>query len=310
ELIQFIDQNRNYYSLLEYWQQNQNLQNEKIRNLFLSAKYEFLKGSPERAAVLYKQIVAQAYELDSAEVERQIISTSFLRLAQIETELSDEWIKKAADFAPQLPPNKEFFPPPLQDKWQVFAKEVKILPWNFAIPLDLIDKIIINGKAYEPKMLPTLKLYSKKNRVTFVSNSGFVNSISGSYQEIINHSWNFPRVAQGQCSDHQILAQNHLPTFAVLFPNQCVITRLKVNSPVDLKPEALSAQVHEDKTLDKKIVELRQPPTTSSQLWYKNKWLWIGLSVVTGYFIYKENNKPKQDAQDLHVQVRPTHERH
>ena len=54
----------------------------------------------------------------------------------------------------------------------------------------------------------------------------------------------------------------------------------------------------------KKVVVKDLPQTESSSL-IKNKWLWMGVSLLAGYYIYNHNNKQRETQVD--VQVKPTH---
>lgn len=137
----------------------------------------------------------------------------------------------------------------------------------------------------------------------------FIESLTGSALQIRNHQWTLPRYAQGSCSDHQILPIPNISTFKVLYPQQCVIVAPSPirNLPLKLSPDITENNKERNSELQepfKKVVVKDLPQTESSSL-IKNKWLWMGVSLLAGYYIYNHNNKQRETQVD--VQVKPTH---
>ena len=304
----FLQLNPQYESLEQRWHQ-QNLQNsKKLRGLFLAAKYEFLNGSHKKAEALYRQIAEQIYSSDWLLDARKMITISLFRLAQIDSSNSDYWIEQAALFDDNLPPDEKLFPPPFQKKWQTSQASLTKTKWQPGWPLEIMDKVIINGKIHNPQIYPSYLLNKNANRVTIISNCGFIESVEGSYAKIATHIWSLTRVAQGSCSDYKINSLNQLQNFQVLFPHQCVVKHNN-KKPLDIKPPAIqNTKAKELNLASKAPIQKVRTQKKATNHWYKNKWIWWSLGLAAGYYIYHENNK-EDKAAPVHVRVNPTHER-
>lgn len=307
ELQLFLDQNPQFESMTDRWK-IENLKDQKnLERIYLKAQYEFLNGKPSEAENLYKQITDQINSNTWTGDARKMITTSYFRLAQLDSANEEAWVQKAELFDSELPPNTELFPPPFQKAWMQSKIHNPPQKWYPLWSHGLIDQIIINGQSFTSSIpYKAYYLHPKHNQVTVISNCGFIETRTGSAEEIQKIQWLFPRPAQGTCQEHQISFGKQGESVYVLFPNQCVVEP-KI-SLATLNKDA-NKNVPVPKSLDEQLAQKTAfPISNNTKSWYKNKWLWLGLVSITSFYIYEDKRRADSSApSSFKVKIKPSH---
>lgn len=135
----------------------------QISSLQKLAEAEFLGEDPFKSLPIYTRITSMALDQDWDTESRSIIFTSFFRMAQLQPDQSQKYIKKAILFDSAQHPNPELIPPTLQAIFKNVQTELETKMMSF-----------------EPTATPTFYVNGVKNlnriypdalyRITFVSN--------------------------------------------------------------------------------------------------------------------------------------------
>ncbi len=166
----------------------------QIRSLQTLADTEFMGEDPNKSIPLYEQIVSMALDQDWNDEARKIIFTSFFRLAQLQPQLSDNYIKQAILFDLTQAPDTELISQNLLASFEKIKKDLDKEVIDFQS--HSTKTYYVNGVKGQTQIHPQA-LY----RLTFVSN------VYGLKTEIVKGEATtelFPfgtPIAQGSCRD-------------------------------------------------------------------------------------------------------------
>lgn len=132
--------------------QNQNIiHSQKLKTLFVQFQAQYLNFEFKKAKVSLKDIVAMRFLNDWNEMERKIISTSYLRLAQMDGLYRYQWIEEFLAFAKDPFIDTELFPPSfvawVNEQHQEFQTKTDI--WYGQNLPEKITTLVINGEAFD-----------------------------------------------------------------------------------------------------------------------------------------------------------------
>ena len=266
--------------------------NKQMEKLFVLAKKNFLQSELTTATEHYKSVVQLSYENDWSETLSSLISHSYFRLAQLEKEQSENWLKQALAFAPDTAPNPHIFPPPLVQKWRVLKKQVQFLPWTPDWDFHLYQWVLINGRK-QPIIPGTPLLLAKtQNRVVLLSDFLQPQIKVGAGEDIMSWKPNFTPLVTGSCENPQFVSEQWFDQTKklALFKDSCVGPKSLNLLPEKTREAELPSSMtpaFSANTTASKTSELKKS-------WIKNKWLWISLATVGTYLIYDQHLRPSE----------------
>lgn len=259
---------------------------EKIRLKFAEAMKLYLSGEVEDAQSQFRSFINHSREADWGKGDRDLFFNAYMRLAQLSESQEDvqKWIQQAIRYDVEKRPSETMYPPPFQKTFsKLYAQEEKeFVTWKPSAFFKAYDYLIVNGKRYSTENLNSINLLRGEYRISAVSNKYGYWSRVLNRKEILEFSTALPQaLVQGNCHNPKILDNPWtVPSQARgFFGKKCIktnIERLTEQNEISLAKDS-SVQKKKSKTL----------------------WILIGASLITGYFIIKENRKPNRQREIL-----------
>jgi len=257
---------------------------ETLLSAFGEAQAAFLENSKEEAVAKFEQVIALIHNDDWAKMDRMIFLNSFLRLAQLQTDVEKQnyWLAQATLTGPDLEPEAGLFPPPLVRAWKNLKTEIP----RAAIPARLWDNgwnlILLNGFACTSQNCPGWPLVPGKTRVTLLSDQFQPYTTIVDVNELERLKLKFLTWASGECGNYQ------LSTAAAQLKSSKVFWSLSCEAPKSLAALNLNPSPVKADALP------RLPIQEKSPAFYKSKWFWAGVTVVTAALVIA-GSKQKQE---------------
>ncbi len=307
----FIQTHPEFTSFKNFWLDGLQKKFIGIEHKYKRASSEFFLGSFSEARHLFKSIVQQAHSFDWNLNSRQIINYSYFRLAQLEDDKFEKWIKLAYYFDSSIPPDSQNFPPPFQKMWEDLKKESSridnLFLWRPSFDIGKIDYIFVNGREFNYYQFEPIELSPENNRITLIGNNGFVETLIGIPRKIINYKWKTNNLAQGNCAQPNVSALDFTEyKFSILYEDNCVRHFYQGHIlPLTFKPES---KLDNFSTKDSPHFQFNNFSQNKNKSYFSSKsktWIWLGVAV--GSFIVYEQIRRNQNSSELNVQVSPSH---
>lgn len=271
----------------------QNSSHEKISSYFLKCDLKtslhedlkkgqilFLDGDLQKAKKYFLKVVEQKWGCDWEDDERQMISFSFFRLAQLEQEGPNpwRWIEEAIQFDDEYVPEESIFPPPMIQAYkQIVQKQsrVKITLPSFA---KKFSTLLRNGRFMSLSQL-TLQAQEGKARYTFVSDTYQTEKVFLNLKDLENLSLNPQALVYGTCENFQVHESlQWLSQVSVFYGLDCVkgpSQDIKTASTSNLNIGTLPTTLADFQNRQ------RAPQETNTGTWLQRNGLWLG-AVIAG----------------------------
>ena len=279
----------------------QNSSTEKISTYFLKceskkdlyedfkkAQIQFLDGFIDKAKSFFINVAEKKWTCDWSDDERKIISFSFLRLAQLESnDLSrTRWLQDSLDFDDQLKPDESVFPPPLIKEWTQLQK--KQVPQKITLPhfSQKFSALLRNGRFISLAQL-TLQAPPGKARYTFISDSFQIEKEFVTLSELEVLSLEPQPLIFGDCENfHVAESLRFLKNVSVFHGLDCI----RENKNIEKNFAALSSQEAALGSFTKES-EDSKPANTS---WIQRNGVWLGTAIVGSLLIGYHLNKQSE----------------
>lgn len=246
--------------LLSFTQHYESQHSQGLEPLLKLAQFEFLKGSMEKATDCFKKIAERRFEKMWPKKSQKIIHYSLLRLAQLDTKNQQSWLEKAYLFNPKLKIDETLFPPPMVKSYKEIAQQRPSQIWALPVGAEKFDKIFLNGIPLQGKQ-SFVKYPEAKVRLDFVSNRWKPINATVPLSDLREFKLSASPLASGSCENPQFLVEATESTQFRLLQENC-------SNP---NPVAWTQQIRP---------KAPEHQTSNQPQWYKNKWLWVGVSVV------------------------------
>lgn len=256
--------------------QNQTEDYKDFINLLDQAQTSFLKGHLKNSSEIFRSIIEMAYLKDWNSKIREVISYSFLRLAQIEKAQGNEnmHIHSAILFDFEFTPKDKVFSPPTLEKLKSMKQRaVKgFIILRHIFPFHEI--ILINGKRY--KNTDQVRLPFGEYRITALSSSHklwtqHISLTDLSKSRILGISF-----VRGDCKNP---VQSHfIQDKTILFPDFC-----SWPSPSEEYTKVLEVQ---------KEMPIIHEKITSLPILKNQKWIMIGGAIALGSVFWILSPRP------------------
>ncbi|MCH2535720.1 MAG: hypothetical protein MK008_14865 [Bdellovibrionales bacterium] len=254
---------KDYQSYTQWYLENRTqLQEELVLiELFNEAQKHFLAGDTHEALSLYLKVINMEHDRDWKKPQRDLIVDSYFQVLKLNKHNKKVYEDRLGAYVNsysmnQASQNHDFFQPKYLNNW---------------------ESILINGVHYDIKDLNQLKLYNTPYRWTLLSDKSWPHTVVATPNEFFNKhypsSYFYSQNAKCQFNKAKGLDMDHL-----IFANMdCVVGPNKNKSKAKMDAA-------------KPIKTSLKPVSLKTKKWYHSKWLWVGVSAVTGYLIY-ENQK-------------------
>lgn len=266
---------KGYQSYTDWYLENRTQLKEEmvLIEIFNNAQKHFLSGDLQEALSLYLKVINMEHDKDWKKPQRDLIVDSYqqvIKLNKLNSEVYKDRLKAYANSYSlnNSDENYNYFQPKYLQNW---------------------DSILINGVHYSVSDLNQLKLYNTLYRWTLLSESSWEHTVVATPTEFFNK--HYPNqhfyTQNSKCQFNQ--AKGLQVKHKVFSSKDCVVEPNKVHSEKATKTE---------RPLMSKFVK---PMPLKTKKWYHSKWLWVGISAVTGFIIYE--SRKGQSAQA----PKPTH---
>ena len=266
----------------------------KLSLLVESSQKAFLTGSLVVAKQLFKEIADLADSNDWKSAQREAITYSMLRFAQLEkSELGRSYLRRAALFGYDVRFGRQLFPPPLFNLWkaEITRAQNKQLQISNIKDFAGFDIIKIDGRSYSLSDVESLKILPGDHRITFLGSQAqyYSQKISGSQLQVMK--LNPVAVVSGTCTNPILNSEISLPITALFeescprsFNGQTWITLPK--SELDKLDIQSLGYKHSQKNFLSDTQKTNLAPSS-------RKWLWsgVGLAIATSLVLIYQNNQ-------------------
>ena len=126
------------------------IHSQKLKNLFVQFQKQYLNFEFKAAQASLQKIVAMRFLKDWDSMERQMIATCYLRLAQMDELYRYKWVKEFFAFSDKPFIDEDLFPPQYVDWIKSQHKEYQATTefwYGQNLPQD-IESIVINGETF------------------------------------------------------------------------------------------------------------------------------------------------------------------
>lgn len=259
---------------------------EQVRLRFAEAMKLYLSGEVEDAQSQFRSFVSHSKEADWGKGDRDLFFNAYMRLAQLSDRQEDvqKWIQLAIRYDVEKRPSETMYPPPFQKTFSKLYKqeEKEFVTWKPSSFFKAYNYLVVNGKRYSTENLNSIILPQGEHRISAVSNKyGYWSKVLNT-KEILKFSTALPpALVQGDCHDPKILDNPWtVPSQARgFFGKKCIKTNI----------ERLTEQNEISLAKDNSVQKAKP----------KTLWILIGASLITSYFIIKENRKPNRQRELL-----------
>lgn len=292
----------------------QNSQYEKISNYFLQcevrsqlnddlkkAQILFLDGDLQLAKDQFAKVVEKKWSCDWADDERKLISFSFLRLAQMTTNLEAQknYLYEAIQFDESFLPDEALFPPPLVAVYKTLLQQ---LPRQKIVLPDFSKKfsaLLRNGRFISLANL-TLETQAGKARYTFVSDAYLPEKLFINLTELEALTVEPQPLAYGECESMQVHESLKWQTELHVFYSLDCIKGAQTKSSLAVNTMGSSSQIKDFATT---TTPQMPEPEAPKGTWLRRNGLWLGTAIVGSLLVsYHLKNQDKEQ----HVAVPTT----
>jgi hypothetical protein len=301
ELQQFLDVYQDHKSLAEYqMEQRQNSPERKeLLRRFEQAQRDFLSSSFSKSKISYLKVIDMVRQATWLPRDRELIYSSYLRLAQVTPAQSEHWLEEAARFAVDLSPNENNFAPPLIQQAYLMRTKVmnQIELWQPQF-WESAAAVIVDGRLFKSDLKGSIPLTPGPHRIDVLSNLSAPDTRILDRREILEYIYS-PRILVGGNCEKPAINSNPLTNpsqLALFYSIGCVKqgsekgwTGLLGKTRYDFKPQ-----------LETKTDSIALNTDFESK---SNRWLWMSL-VGAALAVVLINEKNKQGSQS----VTATHE--
>lgn len=257
---------------------------KQLLNDFIAAQELYLKSNFREAVPKFIEIVEQALSEDWSSTERQIFLQSFMRLAQLEPEKQDQWLKQSLAFDPHTQLDEEQFSPPLLERRRQLQNEVRsvpIQPANLGAEWTLL---LINGQPCSPDLCPTWPSVDSKVRVTWLSNKWQTQTQMLKVEDLQRAQPLLKAWVRGDCGSQEFSAAAQVFEHRQAFVGDECVAPVATADLKNLSSRRLATQPNE-------VVFPSMPDEKKSRQFYKSPWFWTGVGVVVATLIVHASQK-------------------
>ncbi len=250
---------------------------QKLMNAFAEAQKAFLGDQTDSAKRQFSAVTELALSEDWELLDREILLTSFLRLAQLsEGEARRGYLVKSLAFADGAKLDESLFPPPLLEEWRELKRKLTYqTPVIKGLGTDW-STVLINGAVCDPHHCPALPIIDEPIRITWISDSWQTQSTILKLSELETYQPKLQPWLEGTCQNPQFAKNLPFAKRRAFFSLQC--EQPKTLTLSDLKPKA------SPKLFDEPIPEKKKP-------FYKSPWVWAGAATIVAILIANQNKK-------------------
>jgi hypothetical protein len=143
---------------------------ENLKHTYLEAQSEMLKSEISQLSDHWHEVVNYAYKADWEELDREMISIAFLRLAQLAPSSLEtrKYILQAIEFDDQYKPDTQIFQPPIVEEFFKIKTQSRKLNISCA-RFKGFTFVLVNGSRNNIENKSSLSLQNGVKRVTFIS---------------------------------------------------------------------------------------------------------------------------------------------
>jgi hypothetical protein len=265
----------------------QNSTAEKISSYFLKCELKqalqedlkkaqilFLDGDLQKAKKQFLQVVEKKWSCDWADEERQIISFSFFRLAQLEQEGPHplRWIEEAVQFDDAYIPDATIFPPPLIEAYKQALQKDSLQKVTLPLFAKKFSALLRNGRFISLSQL-SVQARDGKARYTFVSDAYQIEKLFVRLQELETLSLQPQALVSGSCENFQLHESLHWLSQVLVFHGlDCI------------KSSTQNAQGSTSSPVSQKLSDYKNVPEAPQEIktgtWLQRNGLWLGTAIV------------------------------
>ncbi len=239
------------------------------------AQILFLDGDLLKAKKQFLKVIEKKWSCDWADDERQIISFSFFRLAQLEQDGPNplRWIKEAVQFDDAYVADATIFPPPLIDAYKTNLQKNTLQKITLPLVAKKFSALLRNGRFISLSQL-TVQARDGKARFTFVSDTYLVEKVFVSLKELETLSLEPQALVYGSCENFQLHESlQWLSQVSVFHRLDCV------KSPTQ-NTQVTSSTLPTTQILSNFKNEQTAPQDVKTGSWLQRNGLWLGTAIV------------------------------
>jgi hypothetical protein len=260
------------------------LNREALLNLFTEAQKSFLSGATAEAQRRFLAIVDFVTQDDWQKTDHEVFLTASLRLAQLDSDYDQQtrWLLRSLEFGGDIQADPALFPPPLLER----REELRKTSPRAQIPaqwfVDGWTVVLINGVACTADKCSAPFESSPHLRVTFLSDQWlpYTKEIKGSdFAELQPRQTAWLTGACGKSEFHKLAASVSEKKGFWGLNCEAPARKLALQPQTQVQPETLPR------------LEFKEKSTPL----YKNKWLWMGVGLVTAAIIVSQTQKKKEE---------------
>ncbi len=271
------------------------LQKQMLQQAFNRAEDAFVTSSLATAEQLFGQVLTRRFDADWTTREREWITHSFLRWAQLATNAQEQnkRIRQGAQFDPYADPSPNWFPPELLDQLRSEQKRVlkSTVPWTSPTLPDAFEILLVNGRSYDLGKTTAILIPQGPTRLTWLSSALVPQTLL--LHEVPSEPPQIPRqpLIMGECYSPQAseYLRHVVPEFSVLFPQECQRGFRRGKWDTELAVEDLESRPLPQGPVA--LMDLQPPQEVASPKRERKTWLWGALLGVGLWFIYQHNQE-------------------
>ena len=286
------------------------IHSQRLKTLFVQFQKQYLNFEFEKAQDSLKKIVAMRFLKDWTDMERQIIATCYLRLAQMDELYRYQWIDAFFGFSQEPFIDEDLFPPPYVHWIRSRHKEYQAkmpLWYGQNLPED-IEAVAINGEVFNRLGFSRRMDPKFKYRITFIEKKGSDKKQGSSINGSVDHSVssNFSMVLNGKDLMHyafdgpKLIEDTDQKPPSLLLNSSSHTTQkstLVSDNVMDygqtrIVNDFVDHQVEGDMK-DILVVDKGDSKATSSKGFWKSPWTWIVVGGVTTGLLLSLSTKSK-----------------
>ncbi len=285
-------------SFIQYYISQKSDWTYRLLNELKLGQFHFLNGDLEKARKHFKKMADFQHQANWNSKERDGIHYALMRLSQLEGDEKQRqfWLRQAVALEYNKTPDPGLFPPPLIEDYRKLKKKMVQYVWQLPEQADLFDKILINGKKQEGHS-GFIKTVGAVQRIQFLSNRYLPVHYMAHPKQLEKLLVKPVPLAQGSCH-RPVLNTDISPGWKwVYLFGDCVSDSRDTGT---LNP--VQGPNHQIRT---RVAVVPEKVAGKNTQFYKSKWFWVGLSVVTTGLAFHnfEKNKGGQSQTQGNVQV-------
>ncbi len=280
-------QNPSQISFLQHYGKQRKQTSDDLFAKLKRAQFYFLDGQLSLAKESFDEITSMAHSADWGEEERKALHFSFLRKAQLTSNVQTSYkiLGQALDFDFEQIIDEQIFPPPLVQQYKNLLKQRKSLVFALPSQASKFDQILINGKV-QTDVKSFLKIPRQDVRITFLSNTYKPQSFVTNSEQLQNLKISLDPLILGTCESPD-WDRN-------LFADQKILR---------IWPGCQNSKSLALPTLSEKLT-IRPEVSSSNFKFLKSKWFWAGVSILaTGAIVHHQQKDRSSAHQGSEVQT-------